>query len=53
MGTDCWSWSEYDPHVAAIRKAWTEHYMRKGCNRWKASDLARRKTNTWPPAARG
>lgn len=33
-------------------KAWMHHYEKKGCSKWKAGDVARKKwrhSNTWPP----
>lgn len=52
MLEDGWCWGcYYDPHLAAVRKAWAEHYMRKGCNETKAWQLARKKSHTWPPSA--
>jgi hypothetical protein len=37
--------------VREMRAAWRAHYIAKGCNRYKASDLASKKTHTWPPGA--
>lgn len=36
--------------LLALRRAWRDHYIAKGCNQSKASELARRKTHTWPAA---
>ena len=36
-------------YLLDLRAAWRAHYIAKGCNRWKAGDLAAKKTHTWPP----
>jgi len=51
MGDIGFSWNEYDPRLADLRRAWVAHYMRKGCSEWKARRLAEKKFFTWPPRA--
>lgn len=49
MPMDGWGY-EYPSHeLMDLRSAWYAHYVAKGCNRYKASDLAHKKTHTWPP----
>lgn len=41
-----------EPHPWKRQKAWTRHYMAKGCSEFKAGTLARKKVarkRTWPP----
>lgn len=45
----CWYYDEYpSPEVVRMRAAWRSHYIAKGCNPRKASELAQKKTHTWP-----
>jgi hypothetical protein len=40
-----YAWSTVGP----VRKAWTAHYIAKGCHPMKARECANKKFNTWPP----
>jgi len=45
-----WYWQE--PNEGPRIKAWTAHYMRKGCTDTKADRVAHekcRRSRTWPP----
>lgn len=41
--------TDYNPEAGRRHRAWVDHYMAKGCGKWKAEHCAYRKTKTWPP----
>lgn len=46
-----WEYDEYpSKKTRDMWEAWYQHYLRKGANKYKASELARKKTHTLPPS---